>query len=57
MAKKAVAAATPAAKAAAKAAAPATVTLKHLAAALAEEPELSKTQTYALLGDMVGRIT
>jgi DNA-binding protein HU-beta len=57
MAKKAVAAATPAAKAAAKAAAPATVTLKHLAAALAEEHELSKKQTEAILGDMVGRIT
>ena len=56
MAKKAVAA-TPAAKATAKAAAPATVTLKHLAAALAEEHELSKKQTEAILGDMVGRIT
>ena len=64
MAKKAVAAAAPAAKAAtsaaktaAKTAAPATVTLKHLAAALAEEHELSKKQTEAILGDMVGRIT
>ena len=57
MAKKAVAATTPAAKTAAKAAAPATVTLKHLAAALAETHELSKKQTEAILGDMVGRIT
>lgn len=57
MAKKAVAAATPAAKAGAKAAAPATITLKHLAAALAETHELSKKQTEAILGDMVGRIT
>ena len=57
MAKKAVAAATPAAKTATKAAATTTVTLKHLAAALAEEHELSKKQTEAILGDMVGRIT
>ena len=40
-----------------KAATPATVTLKHLAAALAEEHELSKKQTEAILGDMVARIT
>jgi DNA-binding protein HU-beta len=58
MAKKAVTAATATPKAATvKAAAPATVTLKHLAAALAEEHELSKKQTEAILGDMVGRIT
>jgi DNA-binding protein HU-beta len=60
MAKKAVTATTGAAKAATavkKTAAPATVTLKHLAAALAEEHELSKKQTEAILGDMVGRIT
>src|SRR4051812_5415644 len=36
---------------------PTTVTLKHLAAALAEEHELSKKQTETLLGDMVTRIT
>ena len=34
-----------------------TVTLKHLAASLAEEHELSKKQTEAILGGMVGRIT
>ena len=45
------------AKASAKAATPTTVTLKHLAAALAEEHELSKKQTEAILGDMVTRIT
>jgi DNA-binding protein HU-beta len=39
------------------AATPTTVTLKHLAAALAEEHELSKKQTETLLGDMVARIT
>ena len=57
MAKKAVAAATTPAKTATKTAATPTVTLKHLAAALAEEHELSKKQTEAILGDMVGRIT
>ena len=40
-----------------KAAAPTTVTLKHLAATLSEEHEMSKKQTEAILGDMVGRIT
>ena len=40
-----------------KAAAPATVTLKHLAAALAEDHELSKKAAEAILTDMVGRIT
>jgi DNA-binding protein HU-beta len=40
-----------------KAATPATVTLKHLAAGLAEDHELSKKQTEAILGDMVTRIT
>ena len=44
-------------KTAAKSATPATVTLKHLAAALAEEHELSKKQTEAILGDLVTRIT
>ena len=60
MAKKAVTAATTAkaaSPATAKAVATPTVTLKHLAAALAEEHELSKKQTEAILGDMVGRIT
>ena len=45
------------AKKAAKAATPATVTLKHLAAALAEEHEMSKKATEAVLGDLVGKIT
>jgi DNA-binding protein HU-beta len=40
-----------------KAAAPATITLKHLAAAIAEEQELSKKQAEAILTDVVGRIT
>lgn len=40
-----------------KAATPATVTLKHLAAALAEDHELSKKQTEAILGDLVTRVT
>ena len=40
-----------------KAATPATVTLKHLAAALAEDHELSKKQTEAILSDMVSKIT
>ena len=39
------------------AATPATVTLKHLAAALAEEHELSKKAAEAILTDMVGMIT
>ena len=40
-----------------KAATPATVTLKHLAAAIAEEQELSKKQAEGILNDMVTRIT
>ena len=40
-----------------KAATPTTITLKHLAAALAEEHELSKKQAEAILGDLVTRIT
>jgi DNA-binding protein HU-beta len=40
-----------------KAATPSTVTLKHLAAALAEDHELSKKTAEAILGDMVTRIT
>src|SRR4051812_14316629 len=39
------------------AATPTTVTLKHLAAALSEEHELSKKQTEAILGDLVTRVT
>ncbi len=39
-----------------KAASPATITLKHLAAALAEEHELSKKAAEAILTDMVDRI-
>jgi DNA-binding protein HU-beta len=46
-----------AAKKATKSATPATVTLKHLAAALAEEHELSMKQTEAILGDLVTRVT
>jgi DNA-binding protein HU-beta len=40
-----------------KAASPATITLKHLAAALAEDHELSKKAAEAILTDMVGMIT
>ncbi|NOJ49456.1 HU family DNA-binding protein [Bradyrhizobium archetypum] len=40
-----------------KAAAPATITLKHLAADLAEEHELSKKAAEAILTDMVDKIT
>lgn len=40
-----------------KAATPATVTLKHLAAALAEDHELSKKQAEGILGDLVTRVT
>ena len=40
-----------------KAASPATITLKHLAAALADDPELSKKAAEAILTDMVGKIT
>ena len=39
-----------------KAATPATITLKHLAAALAEEHGLSKKAAEAILTDMVGKI-
>src|SRR5258707_9588603 len=35
----------------------ATVTLKHLAANLAESHEMSKKQTEAVLGDLVGLVT
>ena len=40
-----------------KAATPTTVTLKHLAAAIAEDQELSKKKAEEILGDLVGRIT
>ena len=40
-----------------KAATPTTITLKHLAAALSEEHELSKKSAEAILGDLVSRIT
>jgi len=40
-----------------KAASPATVTLKHLAASLADDHELSKKAAEAILTDMVGKIT
>jgi DNA-binding protein HU-beta len=40
-----------------KAATPTTVTLKHLAAALSEEHELSKKSAEAILTDLVNRIT
>jgi DNA-binding protein HU-beta len=40
-----------------KAATPTTVTLKHLAAALSEEHELSKKSAEAILTDLVSRIT
>ena len=40
-----------------KAATPTTITLKHLAAAIAEDQELSKKQAEAILTDMVTRIT
>jgi DNA-binding protein HU-beta len=39
------------------AATPNTVTLKHLAAALAEDHELSKKQAETILGDLVTRVT
>jgi DNA-binding protein HU-beta len=38
-------------------AAPATVTLKHLAAQLAEDHEIAKKQSEAILGDLVGLVT
>lgn len=40
----------------AKKAAPATITLKHLAAAIAEDQELSKKRAEVILTDMVRRI-
>lgn len=40
-----------------KATTPTTVTLKHLAAALAEDHEMSKKQTEAVLTDLVTRVT
>ena len=40
-----------------KAASPATITLKHLAAALADDHELSKKAAEAILTDLVGKIT
>src|SRR5437763_16485325 len=43
--------------AAKKAGTQATVTLKHLAASLAETHEMSKKQTEAVLGDLVGLVT
>src|ERR1700751_2560669 len=45
------------AMAAKKPGAQATVTLKHLAANLAESHEMSKKQTEAVLGDLVGLVT
>ena len=40
-----------------KAASPATITLKHLAAALSEEHDLSKKKAEEILTDMVSRVT
>ena len=40
-----------------KAASPATITLKHLAAALSEDHEMSKKAAEAVLTDLVDRIT
>jgi DNA-binding protein HU-beta len=40
-----------------KAATPTTVTLKHLAAAISEEHEMSKKQTEAVLGNLVNKVT
>ena len=40
-----------------KAAAPVTVTLKHLAATLSEEHEMSKKQAEAVLTDLVSNVT
>src|ERR1017187_3377258 len=45
------------AMAAKKAVAQTTVTMKHLAANLAESHEMSKKQTEAVLGDLVGLVT
>jgi DNA-binding protein HU-beta len=44
-------------KATAKAASPTTITLKHLAAALAEEHEMSKKKSEEILTDLIGSIT
>lgn len=44
------------AKGAAKAAAPATVTLKHIGATLAEAHEMSKKQAEAVLGDFIDQM-
>jgi DNA-binding protein HU-beta len=44
-------------KATAKAASPTTITLKHLAAALAEDHEMSKKKSEAILTDLVDSIT
>src|SRR3954453_7930598 len=49
--------ATAPAKTAGKKTAQATVTLKHIAANLAESHEMSKKQTEAVLGDLVGLVT
>ena len=46
----------PAAPAGPRPPAPPTVTLKHLAAALAEQHEMSKKQAETVLGDLVGNI-
>ena len=40
-----------------KAASPATITLKHLAAALSEDHEMSKKAAETILTDLVDRIT
>jgi DNA-binding protein HU-beta len=40
-----------------KAASPATITLKHLAAAIADDQELSKKQAEGILNDVVTQIT
>ncbi len=45
-----------AAKKPTKSATPTTVTLKHLAAAIAESHEMPKKQSEAILGDMVGLV-
>jgi DNA-binding protein HU-beta len=44
-------------KATAKAATPTTITLKHLAATLAEDHEMSKKKSEAILTDLVDSIT
>ena len=40
-----------------KASTPTTVTLKHLAAAISEDHEMSKKQTEAVLSDLVTKVT